>query len=345
MDTPVLPKRIIFPENPLYCVTESVVHTGFRPGHSPGPSFMQRALLSAARLAKILSNGFRSTVFSPQWFLAYNIVQEGMNRDTCSDLRYIVPPGDRYFADPFPVAVEGRYYIFLEEFLYEKRKAHISVIEMHRDGTWLEPLKILERDYHLSYPFIFLWKGEYFLLPETIGHRSIEVYRCVEFPIKWRFEKTLVDNIDAVDATLHQADDAWWMFVGVGRPGFPNDELHVFHSESPLGPWKPHNHNPVKSDVASARPAGRLFKMDGELYRPAQDCSVRYGYAITLNKIEKLTQDEFRETECIKLRPRLLKGLWGVHTWNRTEELTVMDCFRYKPKFLARAHWFGSNGR
>ena len=48
----------------------------------------------------------------------------------------------------------------MEEFLYEAKKAHISVIEMDLDGTWKQPVKVLERDYHLSYPFLFEWRGQ-----------------------------------------------------------------------------------------------------------------------------------------------------------------------------------------
>ena len=39
---------------------------------------------------------------------------------------------------------------------------------------------------------------------------------------------------------------------------------HVFHADSPFGPFTPHRRNPVKSDVRSARPAGKLFTWNGD---------------------------------------------------------------------------------
>ncbi len=45
------------------------------------------------------------------------------------------------------------------------------------------------------------------------------------------------------------------------------------------GPWEPHRRNPVKCDVRGSRPAGTPFVHGGELYRPAQDGSKRYGKA------------------------------------------------------------------
>jgi hypothetical protein len=39
------------------------------------------------------------------------------------------------------------------------------------------------------------------------------------------------------------------------------------------------------SDVRKARPAGRLFHHDNDIYRPSQGCSVGYGHGLVLNKI------------------------------------------------------------
>ncbi len=35
--------------------------------------------------------------------------------------------------------------------------------------------------------------------------------------------------------------------------------------------------------------------LDGALYRPAQDCSVTYGGAVVINRIDRLTPEEFSE--------------------------------------------------
>ena len=95
-----------------------------------------------------------------QWYLAYKLGDPGHPDLKFEDLNYMEPPRDRFWADPFPIQVHSKYYIFMEEFLYHARKAHISVIEMDLEGTWKEPVKVLERDYHLSYPFLFEWHGQ-----------------------------------------------------------------------------------------------------------------------------------------------------------------------------------------
>jgi hypothetical protein len=285
-----------------------------------GKRRLERKLLDSMRLER--------------WYLAYKLGDPEHSELKFEDLNYMEPPKDRFWADPFPVLAHGKYYIFMEEFLYDTRKAHISVIEMDLDGTWKEPVKVLERDYHLSYPFLFEWHGQLYMVPETKRNKTIELYRCVEFPLKWEFERVILDDVQAVDATLHQVDGMWWLFCNIGGRDFSsNDELHLFYAKTPFGPWAAHKLNPVKSDVRSARPAGRLFCRDGELYRPSQDCSVRMGGAIVMNRITRLTLEDFKEEVVARIDPTWRKGMLGTHTINAVGALTVLDCFTYMRKY------------
>jgi hypothetical protein len=118
------------------------------------------------------------------------------------------------------------------------------------------------------------------------------------------------------------------MFVNIQEEGVAVnwDELHLYYAESPLGPWKAHARNPVVSDVRSARPAGRLFWSKDVLYRPSQDSSLRYGYATTISKVEKLSPSAYKETEVLKILPDWDNDIVGIHTLNLTDEMTVIDC-------------------
>jgi hypothetical protein len=120
------------------------------------------------------------------------------------------------------------------------------------------------------------------------------------------------------------------MFAGMeaerhSHPSDMQEELHLFHASSPLGPWTPHRRNPVKTDVRGSRPAGSLFWWNGELWRPAQDCSVRYGYAITLHRVLRLNTSEFREEPVARIDPDWTAGLRGTHTLNSAPGLVVLD--------------------
>ena len=284
---------------------------------------------------RIFTKAFKQALFRDQWALAFKISASQEIANTFYDFKLIIPPKDRLWADPFPQKNMDKYFVFLEEYLYKEKKGHISVMEIDRTGLWTPPVRVLEKAYHLSYPFVFSWQGNYYMIPETFDNKTLELYRCVSFPSAWELEAVLMEKINAVDATLIEIDRVWWMFVNMAISGSaPHDELYLFYADSPLGPWKAHKRNPVKSDVRCSRPAGRLFHWKGNLYRPAQDCSVRYGYAISLNKINRLTPEDFQEELVSRITPNWNPNLAGIHTINNASELTIVDVFMYRRRFL-----------
>jgi hypothetical protein len=254
-----------------------------------------------------------------QWILAYRF-----DRD---EFKYLIPPAGRFWADPFQIKVDGRYYIFFEDYVNSAGKAHISVVEVDRNGI-SGPTEALNLDCHLSYPFVFQWQGDYYMIPETGDRNVVELFRASSFPTKWEPEKILIEANHPLDATLIDVNGTWWMFVNIQEEGVAVnwDELHLYYAESPLGPWKAHARNPVVSDVRSARPAGRLFWSKDVLYRPSQDSSLRYGYATTISKVEKLSPSAYKETEVLKILPDWDNDIVGIHTLNLTDEMTVIDC-------------------
>jgi hypothetical protein len=285
---------------------------------SPDNAAMTQMLLklsgrAAARAVEKLSS-------VEQWVLVYQIKP--------GEFRYLIPPAGHFWADPFPLKVDGMYYIFFEDYVNEKGRAHISVVEVDENGIVAGPTEVLSLDCHLSYPFVFEWQDNYYMIPETGERHVVELYRCVSFPFEWRPEKVLLEANRPLDATLTEVDGTWWMFVNLEEEGVAVnwDELHLYYAENLLGPWKPHARNPIVSDVRSARPAGRLFWSNNVLYRPSQDSSLRYGYATTINKITELSPVAYNETEVVKILPDWDDNIIGVHTLNFLDDLTVIDC-------------------
>lgn len=269
-----------------------------------------------------------------QWFLAYQTGQNGALAPSLYRFQPMLPPKDRFWADPFPLRRGERLYIFLEEYLYARQKGHIAVIEMDLKGRWQPPVPVLAPETHLSYPFVFEWRGETFLIPESSADQTVSLYRAAAFPGGWQLEQVLLAGLTAVDATVTQIEGTWWLFANVAEEGASkNDELHLFFAETPLGPWRPHRANPVKSDVRSARPAGRPFAWRGRWYRPAQDCTRTYGAATVLNEIVRLDRDGYAEQPAARIEPRWAPGLLATHTFNRVEGLTVVDALRLRRKW------------
>lgn len=271
----------------------------------------------------------RYAFYFDQWTLAYRFRTSPTDpNNSFYRFNHLVPPKDKFWADPFAAKFEGKYFVFFEEYLYQDDKAHISVMELTKSGP-TDPVPVLKRDYHLSYPFIFYWQDRYFMIPETAANKTVELYACESFPGQWKLETVLFEGVPARDATLFEVDGLWWMFVAIADTD-SSDELYLYYSSTPLGPWQPHRRNPVKSDVRNSRPAGRPFYWNGDLYRPAQDSSERYGYAMTINRIERLTPDDFVEQEVTKVLPQWRKDLRGTHTLNICEDLTIIDCLVHR---------------
>jgi len=260
-----------------------------------------------------------------QWQLAYRI---GGDRFSPEGLLRLAPDDNGFWADPFVVRRDDRTVIFFEEFEASTCKGRIAAIEIMKDGTVGPITVVLDREQHLSYPFLFEHDGSLYMIPESADADCIEAFRCLEFPNRWESHAVLMEDVRAFDSTLVQHDGRWWMFATIQHNGNTScDELHLFHAPGPFETWLPHRENPVSLDIRCARPAGEIFRHEGELFRPAQDCSLRYGYALSIQRILKLTVDEYQEETVRTILPDWADDLRGTHTVNQAAGVTVFDCF------------------
>ncbi|MBJ6724249.1 glucosamine inositolphosphorylceramide transferase family protein [Geomesophilobacter sediminis] len=284
---------------------------------------------------RVAARSLRKCLYRDQWWLMFALSEQIPT--SLRRYRAIAPPKDRFWADPHLVYRQGKYYIFVEELVYRNRRAHISVLEMDEAGNYTAAVPVLERPYHLSYPFVFEWEGTWYMVPESSGNGTVELYECVEFPHRWRFRMNLMQGVRAVDATLHYADGRWWLFAALAE--HPRSSIHtelcLFSSpELFTDRWTPHPENPIVSDARNARPAGRIFAQDGRLYRPAQNCSGRYGRGFNLNEITLLTQTEYREERVVSVEPNWRPGMTATHTLSREHRLCVIDALMSRRKFF-----------
>ena len=257
-------------------------------------------------------------------------------------------PGDRPFTfliaeeglewtDPFPVRTPDHDWLFVEVYDVSAHRRALAVADLDdsRRG-WRSVQTILDLPTHLSYPFVFEWAGGWYLLPEQASTGRLELYIAESFPTSWRWHSTALDA-PAADATIVEIEGRWWMFAAVSVDGgIATDDLHLFHAETPLGPWAPHPMNPVVSDVRTARPGGRLYQRDGAWYRVAQDGAVTYGHSIAIIRIDRIDLDGYAETVVDVIRPDWAPGLVGTHTINTDAGLTAVDALRTERRLRFR---------
>ena len=284
------------------------------------------------RIVRKLDKTLASVFFIDQWVIltARGLDYKSLRWDAFTPL---MPEKDRYWGDPFIIQRDGRFFIFVEEKLYAQGRGHIACLEVSADGALLSNQVVLERDYHLSYPFVFEHGSDILMLPESAANRTLELYRCVRFPDMWEPATTLMRNVYAVDATLLEHAGRTWLFTNIREQGGSSlNALHVFWADDLLGgSWHPHPRNPVVRGLSSARPAGRIFTQDGYLIRPSQDSSRRYGGALKFNRIYQLDEENYQETTVAGFAPRH-GGVQATHTFNQAGDITVIDAVLRRPR-------------
>ncbi|MCI0475550.1 MAG: hypothetical protein L0Y55_04835, partial [Anaerolineales bacterium] len=319
-----LKKLLLEGENKFFVVRNDIPQTsaGFHPAPQPKIGIGEIAALTFKQAARKLEKFTRPR---ETWLLLAGKRAGGLVPDWGAS-RPLVPPRDVYWADPMAVERAGRVHLFVEEYVRANRRGRIVCLTFDEAGRVASHQVALERPYHLSYPFIFEYQNETYMIPETASRRAVELYHCTRWPDQWEFVRALMSDVYAVDTTLLEHAGRWWLFTNLKIEAGASswDELHLFFADDPLAAnWTPHPLNPVISDVRTARPAGCIFAFDGNLYRPSQDSSVRYGCALNLNRIETLTERGYAETRVETIQPP--RGLLTTHTYARAADWVFID--------------------
>ena len=292
----------------------------------------------AKKLHENISSKFSNIFYLEQWILLFKINDSNSMSKTFFRFKKLIPPVDRFWADPFVIERKNNFYIFIEEFLYTTNKGHISLITMDKLGNYSEPVKVLEKNYHMSYPFIIENDGNLYMIPETKQNKTIDLYKCIKFPNEWEYEMTLINNIEAVDTTIIFKNKKFWLFTNIAvNKGSSNlEELYIFFSDNlHSNNWAPHPKNPVISDIKKSRPAGKFFTHNNNLYRPSQNNTICYGYAMKINKVITLNEFDYVEEEVNSIYPNWDASITATHTLNHDGKLTVIDgIFKRKRSFF-----------
>ena len=241
---------------------------------------------------------------------------------------------DLAIADPFlvPSSQPGApLRILAEELDWTTERGRIcEILRDEKTGEFTFGGAVINAGVHMSYPFVFQYLGETYMVPETGALKSIVLYVMDKATGAFELHSTLIANVGAADSTLFEHDGRWWLIhSGIGdRCAW---SLYVWHADTPFGPWQAHTANPVKTDISCTRPAGNVFLNDGQLYRPAQDGRHWYGYGLTLNRIDELTTTAFRESVVRRIRPEPDSPYpEGCHTLGGNGGITVLDGKRHR---------------
>lgn len=200
-----------------------------------------------------------------------------------------------FVADPFMLRRPDGWHMFFEIMNADLERGQIGCAWSADLHNWNYQGLALALPYHLSYPFVFSHAGETYMVPETSADGSIQLFRARVFPDVWELDTTLLRGHPFVDATLHQHDGHWYLFVDTDHRA-RHTTLRLYHSVELRGPWAEHPRSPLYANVeARARPAGRIVVLGDTILRFAQDCVPRYGTGIDAIVVDRLTPFEYSE--------------------------------------------------
>jgi hypothetical protein len=214
-----------------------------------------------------------------------------------------------FVADPFMVHEDGTWYMFFEVLNSLDNLGDIALATSPDGFSWTYQKVVLDEPFHLSYPYVFKWNHEYYMVPETFQAQSVRLYKAVAFPERWQLVGTLLEGSDFVDSSLVYFQDRWWMF----NSSTDSDILRLYYANDLLGPWVEHPKSPiVQGNSSIARPGGRVIVLDGKLIRYTQDDAIYYGRQVSAFEITEITTTTYHE----KVNHRLKIGA-SISNWNR----------------------------
>ena len=222
-------------------------------------------------------------------------------------------------ADPFLCKQGERLWLFFEAMERETQKGIISAAYFDHNSTWIYHGKVLEENFHLSYPQVFEHDGEFWMIPETTRDLSIRLYKARNFPAEWELHSILLKGHTFCDSTIFRHNQKWMMFSSQG-----NKHLNLYIAPELTGPWTIHPSSPIVSyNTAIARCGGRVVYDSGKMFRIAQDGERYYGHSLRAFNITQLDEKIYQEVETENspiLTPA--KGTWrpfGCHHFDSVE--------------------------
>ena len=241
-----------------------------------------------------------------------------------TDNPYRKIPGDAggWYADPFLLKKDGALWLFAEYFSYRFGRGLISCCRFDAEkqcfSAWKE---VLCEPFHLSYPQVFCRGEDVYMLPETGEAGQLLLYRAVSFPDRWEKCAVLQKDVRWVDATL--LPDEKRLIAYDIQGGEPHACLlasvengRVLRDLTGLRP------------LLRSRPGGAVLVEGDNCIFPTQNCEKTYGGELVFYQTDPAFSS-FSSLFTLSPDSLPIRGetapVLGVHTYNRTDEIEVVD--------------------
>lgn len=277
---------------------------------------------------------WRQTGHELSWEIAYRRrkdVTSTLLNDTLTEFEIVPMPKGFWGADPLSVEVNGDLYLFFEMFREKDGKGLIACAT-YENRKFSEPKIVLEEECHLSFPFIFKSGDVFYMIPETGGRKTLELFKCVEFPYKWEKVKIIAEALNSSDTIVFRNDGKLYLLASILVSN------NACEAQNTL--YKLDETTFVLEKIAycpsigchGVRNAGPLFSCGKKTYRPGQNCDGKsYGKSLLIFEIDIINGDTYIEHEIadITIDDIVIKNMpgkfHGIHTYTVTENYEFID--------------------
>lgn len=241
-----------------------------------------------------------------------------------------------WYADPILFKYGNSVCLFLEKFDVIAKKGEIAC-SLYKGNSFDEPISIIQEPFHMSYPTVFSFNNELFMIPETSADYSIRLYRCDSFPYKWKLYKRFDVDYEIVDSNVIDISGNC-VSILASRINKNNPLTCCFIKYQILFDLS----NNISLQIVEEekkynlfdRLAGSCFYLDGlnnQLILPTQEStSIDYGVNIIFKRINENYSIDNKIVK--KITPDLveIKGInrnsyIGIHTYAKIDSLEVID--------------------
>lgn len=264
--------------------------------------------------------------------------------------------GRYWLADPFVFEKNGVVYLFYEAYDLVLRRGLIGYSIYEDNNTPAKINIIINETYHLSFPYIFEFNDDIYIMPETSGDYSLYVYKALSFPNVWEKVSYVLSDVYACDSIFIRGLDGDYLLTSEMYHNVPDGKYascwvkNYIYNVKDLTVQDSEGMKVAEGEFG-IRNAGAVFSENGKMFRIGQDCRYsQYGRGLVLFEIKSLSpyiEKKIELWEMSDFDSHITRSdataLVGVHTYNISNNYEIIDFSQTKrvcPKTLRQRRFY-----
>lgn len=233
-------------------------------------------------------------------------------------------PDGYWLADSLIFSCDEGTFLFVEAFDKFEKIGKLAVLK-YNGKEFIDFQLILEKDYHLSYPYVFEYNKQYYMIPETSGNNCIELYVSEKFPSKWKKIKTIFEG-KFVDTSVYNLGKEKFVLYS-----YDIENKKLMKAILNMDDFSIDNIEYISDINNGLRAGGNIFIQDGIKVRALQNNEYFYG--------QKLNVVDDDNNIIFKIEPKNVltndkKNYKRLHTYSKSGEFEAIDLSNYKFNLL-----------